>query len=64
MVAGEIQAGITAALEAALSVLTSSPSKARRYASSIPAGGSGPDRHSGAHDEVSVQRVVSLTPTS
>ena len=44
-----------------LSAPTSSRSKPADTPQNIPAGGSGSDRHPGAHDEVNVQRVVSLT---
>ena len=61
MDAGDIHAGITAALRVGAVSADVVAVEARKHASSIPAGGAGPDRHPGAHDEVNVQRVVSLT---
>ena len=61
MDAGDIHAGITAALRVGAVSADVVAVEARRHASSIPAGGAGPDRHPVAHDEVNVQRVVSLT---
>lgn len=61
MDARDIQAGITAALGVGAVSADVVAVEARRHASSIPSGGSGPDRHPGAHDDVKVQRVVSLT---
>lgn len=61
MDAGDIHAGISAALVVGAVSADVVAVEARRHASTIPAGGAGPDRHSGAHDDVKVQRVVSLT---
>ncbi|AMB40208.1 MULTISPECIES: IS21 family transposase [Paenarthrobacter] len=61
MEAEDIEAGITAALEVGAVSADVVAVEARRHASSIPAGGSRPDRHRGAHAEAKVQRVVSLT---
>ncbi|WP_346960338.1 IS21 family transposase [uncultured Arthrobacter sp.] len=61
MDAGDVTAGIVSALGVGAVSADVVAVEARRHASTIPAGGAGPDRHPGAHDEVSVQRVVSLT---
>jgi transposase len=61
MEAEDIEAGITAALGVGAVIADVVAVEARRHASSIPAGGSRPDRHRGAHAEAKVQRVVSLT---
>lgn len=58
---GDVQAGIAAALGVGAVSADVVAVEARRHASSIPAGGSGSDRHPGAHVDVNVQRVVSLT---
>lgn len=60
MDAGDIQAGITAALQVGAVSADVVAVEARRHATSS-GGGSGSDRHPGAHAEVNVQRVVSLT---
>lgn len=61
MDAGDVQAGITAALGVGAVSADVVAVEARRLATMSSGGGSGSDRHSGAHDEVNVQRVVSLT---
>jgi transposase len=61
MEAEDIEAGITAALGVGAVSADVVAVEGRRHASSIPAGGSRPDRHRGAHAEAKVQRVVSLT---
>ena len=61
MDAGDVTAGIVSALGVGAVSADVVAVEARRHASTIPAGGAGPDRHPGAYDEVSVQRVVSLT---
>ncbi|MEV8133485.1 IS21 family transposase [Pseudarthrobacter oxydans] len=61
MDARDVHAGITAALGVGAVSADVIAVEARRHASNIPAGGSGSDRHPSAHDEVNVQRVVSLT---
>lgn len=61
MDAGDVRAGITAALGVGAVSADVVAVEARRHAAGIPVGGSGSDRHPGAHDEVNVQRVVSLT---
>ncbi len=61
MEAEDIEAGISAALGVGAVSADVVAVEARRHASSIPAGGSHPDRHRGAHAEAKVQRVVSLT---
>ncbi len=58
---GDIQAGIAAALGVGAVGADVVAVEARRHASNIPAGGPGSDSHPGAHVEVNVQRVVSLT---
>ncbi len=65
--ATDIQAGITAALSVGAVSADVVAVEARRHATSTTnategsGGGSGSDRHPGAHDEVNVHRVVSLT---
>lgn len=61
MDAGDVQAGITAALGVGAVSADVVAVEARRHATMSSGGGSGSDRHPGAHDEVNVQRVVSLT---
>ncbi|GGI01707.1 transposase [Arthrobacter liuii] len=64
MDAGDIEAGITAALGVGAVSADVVAVEARRHATSTTTsapGGSGLDRHPGAHVEVNVQRVVSLT---
>jgi hypothetical protein len=61
MDAGDIQAGITAALGVGAVSADVVAVEARRHATIPPGGGSGSDRHPGAHGELKVQRVVSLT---
>ena len=61
MDAGDIQAGITAALEVGAVSADVVAVEARRQTALSSGGGSVSDRHPGAHDEVNVQRVVSLT---
>lgn len=58
---GDIQAGITAALRVGAVSADVVAVEARRYATISSVGGSCSDRHPGAHVEVNVQRVVSLT---
>jgi hypothetical protein len=61
MEAGDVQAGIAAALGVGAVSADVVAVEARRHAT-IPSGsGSGSGRHPGAHDDVNVQRVVSLT---
>ena len=61
MDAPDIEAGITAALGVGAVSADVVAVEARRHASDSTAGGSGSDRHRGAHAEAKVQRVVSLT---
>jgi hypothetical protein len=61
MDAGDVQAGITAAVQVGAVSADVVAVEARRCAAGIPVGGSGSDRHPGAHDDVNVKRVVSLT---
>ena len=61
MDAGDVQAGITAALGVGAVSADVVAVEARRHISSIPGGGADPDRHPGARAEAKVQRVVSLT---
>ncbi len=61
MDAGDVQAGITAALGVGAVSADVVAVEARRYASASTWGGSRSDRHPGALAEVNVQRVVSLT---
>jgi transposase len=61
MDAADIQAGIIAALGVGAVSADVVAVEARRHAACVPAGGAGSDRHPGAHAEVKVQRVVSLT---
>lgn len=61
MDAGDVQAGITAALGVGAVSADVVAVEARRCTSSIPGSGADPDRHPGAHAEAKVQRVVSLT---
>ncbi|MCM0616598.1 IS21 family transposase [Paenarthrobacter sp. TYUT067] len=61
MDAEDIEAGITAALQVGAVSADIVAVEARRYAASVPVGGASSGRHRGAHDDVNVQRVVSLT---
>jgi hypothetical protein len=61
MDAGDIQAGITAALGVGAVSADVVAVEARRHATASTGCGSDSDRHPGAHAEVNVQRVVSLT---
>ena len=61
MNAGDIQAGIVAALEVGAVSADVVAVEARRHASVAAGSGSGLDRHPGSHGGVKVQRVVSLT---
>ncbi|TSE15804.1 IS21 family transposase [Arthrobacter sp. KBS0703] len=61
MDAPDIEAGITAALGVGAVSADVVAVEARRHASDSTAGGSGSDRHRGAHAEAKVQRVVGLT---
>jgi hypothetical protein len=61
MDAGDIQAGITAALGVGAVCADVVAVEARRHAMNSSGGGSGSDRHRGAHADVKVHRVVSLT---
>jgi transposase len=61
MDAGDIQAGINAALQVGAVSADVVAVEARRHSASAPSGGASFDRHRGAQDEVNVQRVVSLT---
>jgi transposase len=61
MDARDVQAGITAALGVGAVSADVVAVEARRHAGGMTAGGSGSARHPGAHDDVNVQRVVSLT---
>jgi hypothetical protein len=60
MDAGDIEAGITAALGVGAVSADVVAVEARRHAAGFR-GGASSDRHPGAQDEVNVQRVVSLT---
>ena len=59
--AKDIEAGIARALGVGAVSADVVAVEARRHAASAPAGGASSDRHSGAQDEVNMQRVVSLT---
>ena len=59
--AKDIEAGIAAALGVGAVNVDVVAVEARRHAASVPVGGASADRHHGAHNEVNVQRVVSLT---
>ena len=61
MDARDVQAEITAALGVGAVSADVVAVEARRHAGGMTAGGSGSARHPGAHDDVNVQRVVSLT---
>lgn len=61
MDARDVQAGIAAALGVGAVSADVVAVEARRHATVASGGGSGSNRHPGAHDEVNVQRVVSLT---
>jgi transposase len=61
MDASDVIAGITSALGVGAVSADVVAVEARRNAAGLTAGGSGSDRHPGAHDDVNVQRVVSLT---
>lgn len=61
MDAGDIHAGITAALGVGAVSADVVAVEARRHATASVRGGPGSDRHPGAHAEEKVQRVVSLT---
>ncbi|ASR54922.1 IS21 family transposase [Cellulomonas sp. PSBB021] len=61
MDASAVTAGITAALGVGAVSADVVAVEARRHATISSGGGSGPDCHPGAHVEVNVQRVVSLT---
>lgn len=61
MDAGDVQAGITAALGVGAVSADVVAVEARRHISSISGSGAGPDRHPGGQAEAKVQRVVSLT---
>jgi transposase len=61
MDSGDIEAGITAALGVGAVSADVVAVEARRHATMSSVGGSGPDHHPGAHVDVNVQRVVSLT---
>jgi hypothetical protein len=61
MDAADIEAGITAALGVGAVSPDVVAVEACRHATGPAGGGSGSDRHHGAHAEVKVQRVVSLT---
>lgn len=61
MDAGDIHAGITAALGVGAVSADVVAVEARRHATGSSGGGAGADRHRGAHGELKVQRVVSLT---
>jgi transposase len=61
MDAGDIHAGITAALGVGAVSADVVAVEARRHAAASSWGGASPDRHPGAHGELKVQRVVSLT---
>lgn len=57
----DIEAGISAALGVGAVSADVVAVEAGRHAADMTAGGSGPDRHPGAHEGVNAQRVVSLT---
>ena len=59
--AKDIEAGIATALGVGAVNVDVVAVEARRHAASVPVGGASADRHHGAHNEVNVQRVVSLT---
>ena len=61
MDAGDINAGITAALVVGAVSADVVAVEARRHATISSRGGASSDRHPGAHSELKVQRVVSLT---
>lgn len=61
MDASDVIAGITSALGVGAVSADVVAVEARRHAAGMTAGGSGSDRHPGAHDDVNVQLVVSLT---
>jgi hypothetical protein len=61
MDAGDVHAGIIAALGVGAVSADVVAVEARRRATIPSGGGSGPDRHRGAQGDVKVQRVVSLT---
>lgn len=61
MDARDVHAGITAALGVGAVSADVVAVEARRHATVASGGGSGSDRHPGAHDDVNEQRVVSLT---
>lgn len=61
MNASDVTAGITSALGVGAVSADVVAVEARRHAAGLTAGGSGSDRHPGAHDDLNVQRVVSLT---
>lgn len=61
MDADDVHAGIMAALGVGAVSADVVAVEARRRATMPSGGGSGSDRHPGAHEEVNVQRVVSLT---
>jgi transposase len=61
MDAGDVQAGITAALGVGAVSADVVAVEARRHISSISGSGAGRDRHPGGQAEAKVQRVVSLT---
>ncbi|MBT2532379.1 IS21 family transposase [Arthrobacter sp. ISL-48] len=61
MDAGDVEAGITAALGVGAVSADVVAVEARRHAAVSSVGGSGSDRHRGAHAEAKAQRVVSLT---
>ena len=61
MDAGDVQAGITAALGVGAVSADVVAVEARRHAAIASGGGSGSDRHPGAQVDLKVQRVVSLT---
>jgi hypothetical protein len=61
MDASDVIAGVTSALGVGAVSADVVAVEARRHAAGMTAGGSGSDRHPGAHDDVNVQRVVSLT---
>jgi hypothetical protein len=61
MDAGDVQAGITAALGVGAVSADVVAVEACRHISSIPGSGAGPDRHPVAREDVNVQRVVRLT---
>jgi hypothetical protein len=61
MDASDVIAGITSALGVGAVSADVVAVEARRNAAGLTAGGSGSGRHPGAHDDVNVQRVVSLT---